>query len=579
MSYAGSLDGLGKEPFQAIGLVLDKCTRTAGVAPCTAAQTGDAKCYNTIATCNDTANYNRGTVEYKFCQPTARLPIGENLLPALDSAQIQRAPTSITSGKGMGNREVVKFKIKDFVHHDRGIDPYWSERTYNAETVGTFWPRFLRRNPYFEGRAVKIYSGFLNNPFSWADFEVEAYDITDISGPNKGAVEVTAKDALIRTYGEKTMVPALSVGTLLAALTDVATTATISPASAASSYPASGYLSVGDEIMGFTRSSAVLTLSRGQWGTTAAAHDAGDLIQVCEAADDENVVDFLARLFTTYIPAIVLDTSGWDAERDEWLSSSVARGIISKPTAMDKIIGELSESFMFDLWWDAVGQVVKLKALAPPSYDETPPKINDSYNILNDSLSVKRDPARRITQVHVWYNKINHAGNDDLDNYTSAQVSADIIASDSDHYASDSIRTIKSRWIASAGAALQLAGRTLARFSSTPELIAFDVPIKDYADVLLGENIDVTSWQFTDFSGAAEERRFQITEKKQIEVSHSIRITAMSSIFSGRYFRIAPNSMSSTTYSAASDDERERYGFICYNSDVFLDGTQGYKVL
>ena len=44
---------MGRQPFQYVEIDLDYCANTAGVAPCTALQTGDAKCFNTYATCND----------------------------------------------------------------------------------------------------------------------------------------------------------------------------------------------------------------------------------------------------------------------------------------------------------------------------------------------------------------------------------------------------------------------------------------------------------------------------------------------------------------------------------------------
>ena len=41
---------MGRQPFQYVEIDLDYCANTAGVAPCTASQTGDAKCFNTYAT-------------------------------------------------------------------------------------------------------------------------------------------------------------------------------------------------------------------------------------------------------------------------------------------------------------------------------------------------------------------------------------------------------------------------------------------------------------------------------------------------------------------------------------------------
>ena len=68
---------MGRQPFQYVEIDLDYCANTAGVAPCTALQTGDAKCFNTYATCNDTQNFNLTTNTYRFCSPnSAKEPQG-----------------------------------------------------------------------------------------------------------------------------------------------------------------------------------------------------------------------------------------------------------------------------------------------------------------------------------------------------------------------------------------------------------------------------------------------------------------------------------------------------------------------
>ena len=47
----------GREPVQIVEIVQPLCANTFGSAPCTATGTNDEKCYNTRATCLDTANY------------------------------------------------------------------------------------------------------------------------------------------------------------------------------------------------------------------------------------------------------------------------------------------------------------------------------------------------------------------------------------------------------------------------------------------------------------------------------------------------------------------------------------------
>ena len=300
MSYDTEKVKIGREPFTIIGMVMDYCSLTAGVGACTATETGDNKCFNTRATCNDTANYDKTTKEYKFCQPRSSMPKGEAMFPVIDG-KVMKAGTSTTGGTGLGKRAVLRVKLSDFPHHDRDIDPYISERTYTALDRGTFWGKFLVRNPYYEGRTLKVYYGYIGDTFSFNDFEIQEYDIVDIKGVNNGAVEITAKDVLVRTYDRKSQYPSVSTGSLLANIAAGATSATLTPTGIGNSeYPASGTLSIGKEAMTFTRSADVLTLTRAQWGTEDKEHKAGDTVQICAAWDGTDNVIAKSDNITSY---------------------------------------------------------------------------------------------------------------------------------------------------------------------------------------------------------------------------------------------------------------------------------------
>lgn len=583
MSYASEKDRIGKEPFIAVGLVIDKCSLTAGVAPCTATQTGDAKCFNTRASCNDIPNYTRTTTEIIFCEPRSNLPVGVNMIPALDGKP-KKAPTSITSGKGLGNRAVVMATIKDFPHHDRGIDPYYVERTYSAEGTGTFWGKFLKRNPYYEGRTLKLYYGFIGESFSWSDFVIHEYDITDIQGPTKGKVTITAKDILVRTYGQRNKYPLASEGQLIADIAISAANATLTPTGIGANYPASGYVAIGKDIKSFTRSGDVLTFTaHGQWGTENKSHTAGDTVQVCVSWTNINVVDILNELLVTgagipsaYIP-YTIGSQNWDNEKVLWLSNSYATCILIKPEDVDKIIAELSEQFMFDIWWDATVQEVKIKAIAPNLRGIITNTLTEGYNILSDSMNVKRDSKQRYSEIQVWYNKGDFSSNDDLENFNSCKLTADVSRSGTDRYGQNSLKVIKSRWITDTAQAIQLAGRLLARFADTPEAITFDLAVKDDAKYELSGRVNIDSWQFQDFTGANEIRQFQVMQIDEFEAGHAVRVSGLSALFVGRYGFIAPDGI--PNYSSATKIQKEQYGFICYDTGVFLDGEPAYKII
>lgn len=48
---------IGREPVEIIEITTPKCANTHGTSPCTATETGDAKCFNTRNTCNSTSDY------------------------------------------------------------------------------------------------------------------------------------------------------------------------------------------------------------------------------------------------------------------------------------------------------------------------------------------------------------------------------------------------------------------------------------------------------------------------------------------------------------------------------------------
>ena len=237
MSYDERKAEIGREPLQVIEIDLGRCTRVYGVSPCTASGAAGSECYNTRATCQDAANYAEEAHTYRFCQPRSNLPVGVNMVPSI-SRPIAVAPTSTTMGKGLGNRAVVKIQLDDHTWSDIDTDPYVSTRTYDQESNGTYWGKLLARVPYYEGRDLRVLTGYIGDSFSWDNFKTEHYDITDITGPDNGKVTITGKDVLVRTYGQKAKYPVASGGELLSDITDVATTATLTPTGiGASEYP------------------------------------------------------------------------------------------------------------------------------------------------------------------------------------------------------------------------------------------------------------------------------------------------------------------------------------------------------
>lgn len=589
MTYDTQKLVLGREPITVVELDIGYCSLTYGTAPCTASVgvTGSQKCFNTRFSCQDPDNYDEETKTYRFCQPFDNMPIGVNMIPSIDG-DVARAPTSTTGGKGLGDRAVVKVTLNDHTWHDRDVDKYFSERTYDAETTGTYWGKWLARNPYYEQRTMRILSGYVADTWDWNNFETEVYDITSIEGPRNGKITITGKDILSRTYSDKTKYPNPSEGELLSDITSVATSATLTPSGIGNSdYPSSGYISIGKEVCSFTRSGDTLTLTRAQWGTEAKSHSSGDTVQICKTWEGVNVVDMLEELLVTgagipssYIPyddGATGTPDTWDDEKTTWLNSATVTGILMKPESIAKVIQELSDIFLFDIWWDPVEQEVMIKALSPERSGETINTITDEYDILADSVSIKRDAKQRVSTCRVFYNKSDYSEKDDIEQFSGIYISTNVESEGSEQYGSSAIKDVFSRWYTDKSQAALTAGRYVARFAQTPMVVTFELDKKNEDDLFMAERVELNTKHIQGLTGENEPTKFQITKIVEDKSGSTKKYMGVESTFTGRYFFIAPDA--TPDYSSATASQKASYGFICYDSGSFLDGTDAYKII
>ena len=120
------------EPVQIVEIDIDYCTLSYGTGACDAVlgTTGVRKCFNTFATCQSTANFDKGTKTLKFITPTASSPNVDVYFPALKSVSAFSSSVNIsgTTPKlgALGKRGKVIVKLADFAYHDRFLDKYQS---------------------------------------------------------------------------------------------------------------------------------------------------------------------------------------------------------------------------------------------------------------------------------------------------------------------------------------------------------------------------------------------------------------------------------------------------------------------
>lgn len=247
------------------------CALTYGVAPCQASltnspPTGTIKCFNSPATCQDRENfldqgilgsspYNPTTL--RFAVDTYYLPDDIECLPYIRNPDdIEITPAIVSLGQNLGQRATIRVRMRDARHSDTGTggDKYLSERPYNPFEQGTFFGKLRARQPFLRGQSVRLIHGELGQTIE--QMETRHFVVESFSGPSAdGVYELIGKDVLKFADGDRAQAPRLSNGFLVADITAVQTSLTLSPAGVGDEeYPETGYVAIGGkEVVQFWR--------------------------------------------------------------------------------------------------------------------------------------------------------------------------------------------------------------------------------------------------------------------------------------------------------------------------------------
>ena len=428
MAYTTEVAKFGRIPTVFIELDMDFCALRSGVGACTATQTGDDKCYNTYSTCNDKPNFDKTVKTYRFCEQNADIPVGLSAIPLLKTVTF--ASQEITPNKGLGVRGSVNVTLLDAPWPDTEIDPYFRERTYNTNDLGTFWGKFRARNLYYENRVLRVRRGYLTkSAFDWANFVNSVYVIDQLQCITKDdGARIVAKDILKLADDKKALFPKPSNGVLSSNITNSATSFTIEPSGIGSEYPASGKVVIGGEMMSFTRSSETFTVTREVSNTVAEAHNAGDTVQLVGIFDAEKIQDVIYTLLTSYssISTDYIDKDAWDTEATTYLAG-VWSAEIPEPTGINTLVGELTEQGTCRIWWDEENQLIQFRAVKPLPEDLT--VLSDDDHFLTNTIDVKTDTNQRISTVLVYYGQKKPTEKlDDVTNYPLRVATPDLDA-------------------------------------------------------------------------------------------------------------------------------------------------------
>lgn len=564
---------LGRKPVTLFEVDIPYCTRTYGVAPCAAVlgTTGQVKCFNSKFTCQDPDNYDEGVKVVTFAYNQDGNPDIPGIFPALQSVSSRPGELNLSgidpNKSALGVRARVTAKLQDFANNDTWLDKYQSERVsgaalfsgvgYQPEGRGQFLARMFTRFPYYSGMPCRVRRGYAGD--APGDMDTENYVVSEVTGPNAaGVVDIVAKDVFDLA---EDVIPAVSTGKLLEALAIDATTATLTPTGVGDTYEASGLVRIGRELLAFTRSGDVLTLTRAQEGSSAAAHSALDTVQECVVLDGltipgnaEEILTYKTTAFDAFIP-----TADWIDENNTWYSGLVlGRVILSRPTVKKLLIGELCAlGCMF--WWDPIDQEIKFKINSPLLPGEEYYPVNDESGLLEGSVDIDRAEDQRISSLWMY-----HAVRDWTDDtLASRNFNKLTIATVADNqYKVDVLKEVYTRWFGRDGndtAVSIITERLLARYEKTPFLVSGTLDVKDRPAMQLGAQLLVETYALQDVDGAVLAEPMQVN---YVEYSEDrVKFRAETYSIQGKFAFWLDEATAPADYDSATEAQRATGAF------------------
>lgn len=550
--------------------------------------TGTAPCFNAREHCQDAESYDHLAEVYRFSDSINDLPAGIATLPAVRS--INTAPTEIKTSS-IGRRASVSVNMVDFAHHGRGIDPYASQRTIDAEAYGSFWGKFKARNPFIVDRVLRIKTGYIAESFDQTfidDFTTRTFLIDRIDGPNaNGAVTITAKDILKLADNERAQAPRAVEGVLDANITAVETTSITVNGGADGDYETGGgHIRINDELIEYGSAAfasgvwTLSTLTRAKYNTVADDHEQDDGVQPVVVYDQQAPVTIMNDLLRTYadLPAEFIPLADWEAEQATWFATTLMTAVLSEPTGVAQLLERMLEQIFSYMWWDERAQLIKFKAIAP--IDRSAPKlsITDDGNIVEGSFRISDDESSRITRIGMYYNLTDVLDEGDKRNYRNLKLAIDTDAESAAQYGAQKQTELIAPWVISAGPANEVTGRTLQMFSRPPRVVDFELDAKDAGSLWTGDIVFINSRYIQDENGLPVSKAFIVTKASENVAGSLFSYTAQEFSLGARLGKIAPDSYAGLSYTDATEEQRNEAAFIAQDDGLMPNGDEGYKI-
>ncbi len=503
------------------------------------------------------------TVKTRRWMTSTQRPIAElGAIPCLKGARIQAEEIRI--GRGLGSFGQVSIDLQDFTDDDRREDPFYSDTSRDAidHSAGTYFSKLMARNLYWSGRPIRVIEGWATDGV-WheADAITRNYLVRDVQGPTNGKFKITAAGPLQLLNLNEREAPLASPCTLATDLTTSTSVVLLDPVEDVESYPASGYVRIGDEVISFTRVADELTMNRdGHFGTLPEEHQAGDTVQLCLIYTETEITEILRDLLVTYgeVPEELLALDEWESERALWLTLYDLSGIVSKPEKLMELIRELLESAGCIMWWDDELGKIRLRALRPANTSLG--TWSDRFHLLKP-IDIKRDLGERVSRCDVVMD-MRSAANDpkELASYRIRVIGEAQGEAVTEHN-SPQLHLVATRWFDSSDVplALRTASQITEQLKDGRLTFQVEVGAKD-AGRSIGDVIELLTKDIVDRNGAAKRTRCFVVKREAVVPGSRYRYTLEIAPFNGRFAFMTDTPY--PDYDDATAEERDPGAFM-----------------
>jgi hypothetical protein len=529
----------------------------------------------------------------RFSQIGVPLPKGFKAFPVLSNVR-QSSTTANIGGADprygtLGKQATIDFELTDFTYHDRGIDPYASERVsgaaqfsgvgYRPEDRTTFLAKLKARWPNYAGSIVRLCRAYIVDGVI-TDQSTYHHVLKEIAGPSGGSVKVTAYSIFDLMNEKKAVCPKPTRGALVSDISAGAGSFTVTPTGIGNAeYAASGFLTIGSEVMAFTRVNNTFTVTRGQKGTSAATHSAADTVQQAWSCDNARLDDVAAELILdfTETPSSWVPLVEWEDEVTRWGASIRLTTMVTSPTPVGTLVGELAD-LGCNIIPDERAAEIRLRMNRPIDGDTV-------YSITDDNayeITQEDREEDRITQVYFVHKRADPTkgigSGDDVSNYLKRSLTVNKDAFDL-YGEQVRTRTIRTRWLDQGDDTTVsiVSWQLLRRFEKAPMRIKCIIDARDKA-ILLSDVVELRTEDMASEIGELTTMFMQVIGRSEPEYYHTVEVELQRFEFSGRAGFITPDTY--PVYGSATTAQKESGAFIVDGTTlVFPDGTGPYRII